>query len=157
MKAVLQRVLSATVTVGGELVGRTHNPETGDTQGLLILIGIAAGDSRKDSSFLARKIAQLRIFEDEQGKMNKSVLDIGGSVLVVSQFTLLGNWQDGRRPSFTEAAPAKEAEELYLHFAEELREQGLSVETGQFGASMNVSLTNHGPVTFVLDSTEEFK
>jgi D-tyrosyl-tRNA(Tyr) deacylase len=157
MKAVVQRVLSATVTVGGELVGRTHNPKTGGTHGLLILVGVAAGDSQKDSVFLAQKISNLRIFEDEQGKMNKSLLDVEGSALIVSQFTLLGNWQDGRRPSFTEAAKAKEAEELYLHFADELRKQGLSVETGQFGASMNVSLTNHGPVTFVLDSKEEFK
>jgi D-aminoacyl-tRNA deacylase len=157
MKAVVQRVLSATVTVGGELVGRTHNPQTGDTHGLLILIGIAAGDSPKDGSFLAKKIAQMRIFEDEQGKMNKSVSDVGGAVLVVSQFTLLANCQDGRRPSFTGAAPAKEAEKLYLHFADELREQKVPVETGQFGACMNISLTNHGPVTFVLDSAEEFK
>jgi len=157
MKAVLQRVLSATVTVGGELVGRTHNPKSGDTHGLLILLGVALGDGQKDSSFLAQKVANMRIFEDQQGKMNKSVLDVDGSALVVSQFTLLGNWQDGRRPSFTKAAPAKEAEVLYLHFADQLAEQGLSVETGQFGACMNVSLTNHGPVTFVLDSAEEFK
>ncbi len=157
MKAVIQRVLSATVTVGGELVGRTHDPKSGDTHGLLILVGVAVGDSQKDSTFLAKKIAQLRIFEDDQGKMNKSIIDVNGSALVVSQFTLLGNWQDGRRPSFTKAAPAKEAEEIYLHFADELRKQGLPVETGQFGACMNVSLTNHGPVTFVLDSAEEFK
>lgn len=156
MKAVVQRVLSATVTVGGELVGRTHNPKTGETRGLLILIGIASGDSEKDSVYLARKIAQLRIFEDNQRKMNKSVLDAGGCALVVSQFTLLADWKDGRRPSFSEAAPTIEAEKLYLHFADELRKQGLTVETGQFGACMNVSLTNHGPVTFVLDSREEF-
>ena len=157
MKAVVQRVLSATVTVGGELVGRTHNPKTGSTHGLLILIGIAAGDTSKQSDYLARKIAQLRIFDDEQGKMNKSVFDVEGSLLVVSQFTLLANWQDGRRPSFTKAAPTQEAEELYLHFTEEFRKQGIPVETGQFGACMNVSFTNHGPVTFVLDSAEEFK
>jgi D-tyrosyl-tRNA(Tyr) deacylase len=157
MKAVVQRVLSATVTVGGALVGRTNNPKTGESHGLLILIGIAADDNEKDSAYLASKIAQLRIFEDEQGKMNLSVLDISGSVLVVSQFTLLADWRNGRRPGFSAAAPPKEAEQLYLHFANELRKQGLAVETGQFGASMNVSLTNHGPVTLVLDSREEPK
>ena len=155
MKAVVQRVLSSTVTVGGEMVGDILNPKTGKTHGLLIFLGVAIGDSKKDSSFLASKIAHLRIFEDAERKMNKAVLDVEGSALVVSQFTLLADWKSGRRPSFTKAAPPKEAEELYLHFAEELRRQGLAVETGQFGASMNVSLTNYGPVTLILDSKEE--
>ncbi len=154
MKAVVQRVLSATVTVGGELIGGTLNPKTGNTHGLLIFLGVAIGDSKQDNSYLANKIAHLRIFEDDERKMNKSVRDVGGSVLVVSQFTLLADWKKGRRPGFSKAAPTQEAEELYLHFAEELRKQGLTVETGQFGASMNVSLTNHGPVTLILDSRE---
>ncbi len=151
----MQRVLSSTVTVGGEMVGTTLNPKTGRTHGLLIFLGVAMGDSKKDSSYLAEKIANLRIFEDSERKMNKSVLDIEGSALVVSQFTLLADWQKGRRPSFTKAAPPKEAEELYEHFTEELRKNGLAVETGQFAASMNVSLTNYGPVTLILDSKEE--
>ncbi len=154
MKAVVQRVLSATVTVGGELVGQTHNSSTGTTHGLLVLLGVAMGDSEKDSDYLAKKIAQLRIFEDEQGKMNKSVLDVNGSALVVSQFTLLADWQNGRRPGFANAAPPQEAEKLYQHFADQLRSQGLSVDTGQFGASMSVSLTNYGPVTMILDTRE---
>lgn len=154
MKAVVQRVLSATVTVGGELVGKTHNSSTGTTHGLLILIGVAMGDNEKDSAYLAKKIAQMRIFEDDQGKMNKSVLDVKGSALVVSQFTLMADWQNGRRPGFTGAAPPQEAEKLYQLFADQLREHGLTVETGQFGASMNVSLTNYGPVTMVIDSRE---
>ena len=157
MKAVVQRVLSATVTVGGELVGRTHNSKTGDTHGLLILVGVANGDKEKDSLYLANKIANLRIFEDEEGKMNKSVLDVEGSALVISQFTLLANWRDGRRPGFSDAAPAKAAEQLYLHFTEQLRGEGLTVDTGQFGASMNVALTNHGPVTLILDSRDGSK
>lgn len=154
MKALVQRVSAATVTVAGELVGQTSNPQNGKTHGLLIFLGVALGDTEKDSSFLAKKIAALRIFEDHGQKMNKSVLDVQGSVLVISQFTLLADWQKGRRPSFTKAAPGKEAEELYLHFTEELRKQGLPVETGQFGASMNVNLTNYGPVTLILDSRE---
>ena len=154
MKAVVQRVLSATVTVAGELVGETLNPNTNQTHGLLILLGIALGDSKEDGSFLAKKIAHLRIFEDHGNKMNKSVLDVEGSILVVSQFTLLADWQKGRRPSFTKAAGPKEAEELYQHFTQELRNQGLYVETGQFGASMSVNLTNYGPVTLIFDSKE---
>jgi D-tyrosyl-tRNA(Tyr) deacylase len=154
MKAVVQRVLSSTVTVGGEMVGGTLNPQTGNTHGLLIFLGVALGDTKKDSSYLANKVAHLRIFEDAERKMNKSVLDVEGSALVVSQFTLLADWQKGRRPGFSKAAPPKEAGELYLHFAEELRMQGLAVETGQFAASMNVSLTNYGPVTLILDSKE---
>ena len=154
MKVVVQRVISATVTVAGELVGETINRSNGQTHGLLVLLGVARGDTDRDSSFLATKIAQIRIFEDEQNKMNKSVLDVEGSVLVVSQFTLLADWQRGRRPSFTKAAPPKEAEALYLHFVEELKKLGLAVETGQFGASMGVSSTNYGPVTLILDSKE---
>ncbi len=154
MKAVVQRVLSATVTVAGELVGETLNQNTGKTHGLLIFLGVALGDSEEDSNFLAKKITHLRIFEDHDHGMNKSVLEVEGSILVVSQFTLLSDWQKGRRPSFTKAAPPKQAEELYLNFVKELRKHGLSVETGQFGASMSVSLTNYGPVTLILDSKE---
>jgi len=154
MKAVIQRVLSATVTVAGELVGETLNPESQKTHGLLILLGVALGDTEEDSKFLAKKIALMRIFEDENRKMNKSVIDVAGSILVVSQFTLLADWQKGRRPSFTKAAPPREAEELYRHFANELTILGLPVQTGQFGASMSVCLTNYGPVTLILDSKE---
>ncbi len=154
MKAVVQRVSSATVTVAGELVGETLNRNTGQTHGLLVLLGVALGDNDKDSIFLAKKIAHLRIFEDHEQKMNRSVIDVEGTILVVSQFTLLADWQKGRRPSFTKAAPPKEAEELYVNFVNELEKQGLTVETGQFGSSMSVTLTNHGPVTFILDSKE---
>jgi D-aminoacyl-tRNA deacylase len=154
MKAVVQRVLSATVTVAGELVGETINQSTGKSHGLLVFLGVALGDSQDDSSYLAKKIAHLRIFEDHDHKMNQSVLEVEGSVLVVSQFTLLADWQKGRRPSFTKAAPTTAAEALYLNFVEELKKHGLAVQTGQFGASMNVSLTNYGPVTFILDSKE---
>jgi D-tyrosyl-tRNA(Tyr) deacylase len=154
MKAVLQRVLSATVTVAGELVGQTINPATGQTHGLLILLGVGIGDKKEDSNFLAKKIAELRIFEDENSKMNKSVIEVEGSVLVVSQFTLYADWQKGRRPSFTKAAPPKEAEDLYMHFAQELERQGIPIQLGQFGASMSISMTNYGPVTLILDSKE---
>src|SRR5271154_6017749 len=119
MKAVVQRVLSATVTVAGELVGETLNQKTGKTHGLLILLGVALGDNEGDSSFLAKKISHLRIFEDHDRKMNRSVLEVEGSLLVISQFTLLADWQKGRRPSFTKAAPPKKAEELYLNFVKE--------------------------------------
>jgi D-tyrosyl-tRNA(Tyr) deacylase len=154
MKAVLQRVLSATVKVEGELIGATRNPATGTTLGLLVLLGVQAGDSEAESVFLARKTAELRIFQDEQGKMNKSIQDVGGSILVVSQFTLIADWRKGRRPGFSRAAPPSEGERLYLHFVEELKQLGVPVETGLFGGDMEVSLVNDGPVTIIMDTKE---
>ena len=145
MKAILQRVSEAAVEVGGERIGQIG-------RGLLILLGVAAEDPPGSEELLARKAAGLRIFRDEEGKMNLSVADIGGSVLVVSQFTLLADCRKGRRPSFTGAAPPEEAEARYEKFCALVRAEGLHVETGRFGADMSVSLVNSGPVTIVLDS-----
>lgn len=145
MKAILQRVSRASVEVAGEVTGQIET-------GLLILLGVAEGDPPGCEELLARKAAGLRIFRDEAGKMNLSVADIGGSALVVSQFTLLADCRKGRRPSFTGAAPPAEAEARYERFCELLRAEGVPVETGRFGADMNVSLLNQGPVTIVLDS-----
>jgi D-tyrosyl-tRNA(Tyr) deacylase len=154
MKAVLQRVLSASVKVEGEEVGATRNPATGDTVGLLVLLGVQAGDSEADSAFLARKTAELRIFQDDEGKMNRSVQEVNGSILVISQFTLIADWRKGRRPGFSGAAPPAEGERLYVHFVEELKKLGVAVENGIFGADMKVSLVNDGPVTIVMDTRE---
>ena len=145
MKAVIQRVTRASVEVNGQSVGRID-------AGLLVLLGVAKGDGETDGRYLVEKIRTLRIFSDEQGKMNRSLADIGGSVLLVSQFTLLGRTTNGRRPSFDEAAPPDEAKRLYEAVATELRAQMISVETGVFAAHMQVELLNDGPVTFVLDS-----
>jgi D-tyrosyl-tRNA(Tyr) deacylase len=145
LKAVIQRVTSASVHVEGKIVGQIES-------GLLVLLGVAKGDGETDGRYLAEKIHTLRIFPDEQGKMNCSLADIGGSVLLVSQFTLLGKTANGRRPSFDEAAAPDEARRLYEGVATDLRSQGISVETGVFGAHMQVELLNDGPVTFVLDS-----
>ncbi|MBU6434000.1 MAG: D-tyrosyl-tRNA(Tyr) deacylase [Nitrospirae bacterium] len=145
MKAVLQRVTRASVEVDGHAVGRID-------AGLLVLLGVAKGDGESDGRYLVEKIRTLRIFSDEQGKMNRSLADIGGSVLLVSQFTLLGRTTNGRRPSFDEAAPPDEAKRLYEAVATELRAQKIPVETGVFAAHMQVELLNDGPVTFVLDS-----
>ncbi len=147
MRAVIQRVTSAVVTVGGTAVGEIE-------RGLLVLLGVARGDTADDASRLASKIASLRIFEDGAGKMNLSVLETGGAVLLVSQFTLLADCRRGRRPSFTEAASPEEGRDLCERFAGFLRGEGLSVETGEFGAHMVVALQNDGPVTLVLDSRE---
>jgi D-aminoacyl-tRNA deacylase len=147
MKAVIQRVTRASVHVEGKTVGRIDS-------GLLVLLGVAKGDEETDGHYLAEKIRALRIFSDEQGKMNRSLADIGGSVLLVSQFTLLGRAANGRRPSFDEAAPPGEAKRLYEQVATDLREQGTPVETGIFAAHMQVELLNDGPVTFVLDSRD---
>lgn len=147
MKAVIQRVTRASVQVEGKTVGQIES-------GLLILLGVAKGDGELDGRYLVEKIRTLRIFSDEQGKMNRSLVDIGGSVLLVSQFTLLGRTANGRRPSFDEAAPSDEAKRLYEAMAAELRAQGISVEMGVFAAHMQVELLNDGPVTFVLDSHE---
>lgn len=146
MKAVIQRVTRASVQVAGKTVGRIES-------GLLVLLGVAKGDGETDSRYLVEKIRTLRIFSDEQGKMNRSLEDIGGSVLLVSQFTLLGRTGNGRRPSFDEAAPPDEARLLYEAVVDELRAQGIPVETGVFAAHMQVELLNDGPVTFVLDSS----
>lgn len=145
MRALLQRVSEAAVSVGGEEVARIG-------PGLLVLLGVAQGDSAEDARYLAGKVAGLRIFEDEAGKMNRSVLEVGGEVLVVSQFTLLADCRKGRRPSFTAAAGPEEAEALYEVFVDELRERSVPVATGVFQAHMHVTLTNDGPVTILLES-----
>ena len=145
MKAVIQRVSRASVQVEHKTVGQIGS-------GLVILLGVAKGDDETDSRYLAAKISALRIFPDEKGKMNRSLLDIGGSVLLVSQFTLLGQVTKGRRPSFDDAAHPEEAKRLYEQVVEEFRGRGTHVETGIFAAHMQVELLNDGPVTFVLDS-----
>jgi D-tyrosyl-tRNA(Tyr) deacylase len=145
MRAVLQRVSRASVEVDTSAVGRIE-------RGWLILLGVAHQDSQADAEWLAEKVLNLRGFEDDQGKMNLSVIDVGGGILVVSQFTLLADCRTGRRPSFTAAAKPAIAEELYLFFTELLKRSGLTVATGVFGAMMKVELINDGPVTFVLDS-----
>lgn len=147
MKAVIQRVTRASVEVDGIIVGKIG-------AGLLVLLGVAKGDGESDGWYLVEKIRTLRIFSDEQGKMNRSLVDVGGSVLLVSQFTLLGRTANGRRPSFDEAAPPEEAKRLYEQVATDLQAQGTSVETGVFAAHMKVDLLNDGPVTFMLDSRE---
>jgi D-tyrosyl-tRNA(Tyr) deacylase len=149
MRAVVQRVSSASVTVDGEVVG-----EIG--KGFLVLLGVAADDTQEDVNYLAAKVAGLRVFEDDEGKMNRALADAGGGVLVVSQFTLLGDCRKGRRPSFVSAAPPEQAEALYRGFVAELRGQGIPVETGQFQVHMDVALVNDGPVTLLLDSRKCF-
>jgi D-aminoacyl-tRNA deacylase len=145
VKAVIQRVTRASVEVNGQSVGRID-------AGLLVLLGVAKGDGETDGRYLVEKIRTLRIFSDEQGKMNRSLADIRGSVLLVSQFTLLGRTTNGRRPSFDEAASPDEAKRLYEQVVAGLQEHGTHVETGVFAAHMQVELLNDGPVTFVLDS-----
>lgn len=145
MKAVLQRVSQASVTVDGAVVGQI-------SRGLLVLLGVQQGDSDSDAHALADKTIALRIFEDAEGKMNLSVQDVKGSVLVVSQFTLLGDCRKGRRPSFIEAAPPELAERLYETFVASIGVKGIPVATGKFRAQMGVALVNDGPVTLLLDS-----
>ena len=148
MKAVIQRVKNASVTVEGRLAS-----EIG--QGLLVLLGVADGDTERDADILAAKIANLRIFSDPDGKMNLSLLTIGGEMLVVSQFTLCANCVKGRRPDFFGAAKPDEADRLYLYFCERIKKEGVAtVKTGEFGADMQVALLNDGPVTIILDSGE---
>jgi D-tyrosyl-tRNA(Tyr) deacylase len=147
MRIVAQRVASASVAVGGETVGAIG-------RGLLLLVGVTHDDTEADAKWLADKIAGLRIFEDDAGKMNLSVLDVGGSILSVSQFTLYGDCRKGKRPNFMEAARPEQAEPLYERLNALLREQGLVVETGRFGAMMAVSLVNDGPVTLILDTRD---
>lgn len=145
MRAVVQRVSSARVVVAEETVGEIR-------EGLMVLLGVEKEDAEADARYLAEKMAGLRIFEDTAGKMNLSLLETGGGVLVVSQFTLLGDCRQGRRPGFAAAAPPAEADRLYLFLCELLRQRGLTVATGIFRADMDVHLVNHGPVTFILDS-----
>ena len=149
MRAVVQRVSRASVKVGDELAG-----EIG--KGLLVLLGVAQEDTEADADYLAEKIAGLRIFEDDAGKMNLSVEDVGGAVLAVSRFTLLGDVRRGKRPSFDGAAPPQEARELYEYFVEKVRGAGLRCETGRFQEMMQVELVNQGPVTILVDSGKGF-
>lgn len=149
MRAVIQRVSRAKVSVDGWTTG-----EIG--LGLLVLVGVAHEDTEADVNYMADKIAGLRIFEDEEGKMNRSVVDAGGSVLAVSQFTLYGDVRRGKRPSFDAAAPPELARRLYELFVERIRAAGLQCETGRFQAMMQVELVNEGPVTILLDSKKEF-
>ncbi|MBD3292278.1 MAG: D-tyrosyl-tRNA(Tyr) deacylase [Armatimonadia bacterium] len=149
MRAVVQRVSEAAVTVDDRRAAAIG-------PGLLVLLGVAEGDERGDADYIARKLAGLRIFEDGAGKMNLSVADVGGEVLLVSQFTLCGDCRRGRRPSFTGAAAPEAAEELYLAVARDLRDRGLAVQTGEFGEMMRVALVNDGPVTLMLDSGKLF-
>jgi D-tyrosyl-tRNA(Tyr) deacylase len=145
MRAVIQRVKSSSVAVGDELIG-----EIG--KGLLVLLGIAASDRIDDAKYLADKIVNLRIFEDGDHKLNRSLIDMGGEMLVVSQFTLLGDCKKGRRPSFVKAAPPDLANELYRQFVEHVRQKDVTVKTGRFQTMMEVSLINDGPVTLIADS-----
>lgn len=149
MRAVVQRVSRACVRVGEEEVARIG-------EGLLVLVGVGDTDSEPDAAYLAGKLAGLRIFEDAQGKMNLSIQETGGDVLLVSQFTLFGDCRKGRRPSFTKAAAPERAEQLYEALAGELRAAGIAVRTGRFQAMMQVELVNDGPVTLLLDSHREF-
>ncbi|QSX08772.1 D-tyrosyl-tRNA(Tyr) deacylase [Alkalibacter rhizosphaerae] len=149
MRAVIQRVKEASVTVDDQVVGRCE-------RGLLVLLGVKTSDDTKDGIYIADKIANLRIFEDGDGKMNLSVTDIGGSLLVVSQFTLYGDCRKGRRPGFSDAASPEMANTLYREVVERLKEFGLPVGEGVFQAHMEVSLVNDGPVTMLLDSEKNF-
>jgi D-tyrosyl-tRNA(Tyr) deacylase len=144
MKAVIQRVTSSSVVIEGETVGSIG-------RGILVLLGVEKGDSESKADWLAEKIAGLRLFSDTEGRMNLSVRDVGGALLVVSQFTLAGNCAKGKRPSFDTAAPAEEGRRLYEYFVQAVRLAGLQVATGIFQADMQVSLVNDGPVTFILE------
>jgi len=145
MRVVVQRVSQASGKVDGKLTGKIG-------RGLMLLIGIAKEDELKDIDFIADKCVNLRIFEDENGKMNRSLLEIGGEILAVSQFTLLGNTRKGRRPSFIEAAGPEKGEEFYNLFIEKLQSYNIKIETGIFGAMMDVELINYGPVTLLIES-----
>ncbi len=147
MRAVIQRVSRASVRSGDEVLGTIGN-------GMLVLLGVAAGDEEEDAAYIAGKISRLRIFADAEGRMNLSLPQAGGDVLLVSQFTLLADARKGNRPSFSGAADPVNAERLYLDVADRLRREGIRVETGSFGAMMSVELVNEGPVTIILDSRE---
>jgi D-tyrosyl-tRNA(Tyr) deacylase len=145
MRAVVQRVKESSVKVDRQTIGRIG-------KGLLVLLGVAEEDTSSDAGYLANKIVNLRIFEDDSAKMNRSLLSIGGEMMVVSQFTLLGDCRKGRRPSFIAAAGPQKASELYDNFVQQVRRLGVSVETGRFQSTMEVALVNDGPVTLVLES-----
>ena len=149
MRAVVQRVLRASVAVNGLEVGSIN-------QGILVLLGVGHKDVRQDAEYMAEKVVHLRIFADEQGKMNRSLLDVGGGLLAVSQFTLWGDCRKGRRPSFVAAAEPAKAETLYEAFIDHARSLGVTVASGRFQKMMEVSLVNDGPVTLLLDSKKEF-
>ena len=149
MRAVVQRVSRASVEVDGDCIGKIE-------KGLMVLLGVEQGDTQEDSKYMVSKVCGLRIFEDAEGKMNLSVEDIGGSLLLVSQFTLMGDARKGRRPSFAGAGSPAEAKPLYEKTVEMFRETGIPVETGEFQAEMQVSLVNDGPVTILLDSRKNF-
>lgn len=145
MRVVLQRVAHASVTVDGEIIGKIQ-------RGFLLLVGVTHDDAMEDMEYLVRKIVQMRIFEDEEGKLNRSIQDIGGEILSVSQFTLYADTKKGNRPSFSKAAPGDVALKMFEQFNGLLRDTGIPVETGKFGADMKVELLNDGPVTILLDS-----
>ncbi|WP_203333095.1 D-aminoacyl-tRNA deacylase [Planococcus beigongshangi] len=145
MRVILQRSKEAAVTVDGSVTGAIDS-------GYVLLVGITHEDTEKDADYCARKIAQMRIFEDEEGKMNRSIFEAGGAILSISQFTLYGDIRKGRRPSFVEAARPEKAEPLWHYFNEALRSEGLKVEEGVFGAMMDVKLVNDGPVTLIVES-----
>lgn len=149
MRAVIQRVTSASVAVNGDTVGAIQ-------RGYLVLLGVKVGDNEKDADYMADKIVKLRVFEDENGKMNKALRDVGGSVLCVSQFTLLGDARGQNRPGFTQAESPERADELYRRVCQRMCDQGVAVETGIFRTDMQVSLVNDGPVTILLDSEKNF-
>ena len=147
MKAVIQRVTSASVTSEGRTLGAIN-------RGFLVLLGVADGDTDADLDYMLRKITGMRIFEDEQGKMNLALKDVGGELLVVSQFTLFANTKKGNRPSFIDAGSPDFSKEMYLAFIKRCRAMGFKTEEGEFGADMQVALTNDGPVTIIIDSTQ---
>ena len=149
VRAVVQRVSRASATVEGALTGAIE-------RGLLVLLAVGRGDSETDADYLAEKTAGLRIFEDDDGRMSRSLLDVGGSALVVSQFTLYGDVRRGRRPSFDAAAPPEQADQLYQYFCKRLEAKGVAVKTGVFQAMMDIELVNRGPVTILLDSAKLF-
>jgi D-tyrosyl-tRNA(Tyr) deacylase len=149
VRAVVQRVAEASVRIDSEVSGRIG-------PGLAVLLGVAVGDAERDADYLADKVLNLRVFPDETGQMNRSVLDVRGGLLVVSQFTLCGDARRGRRPSYVEAASPEAANRLYERFVERLRPSGLEIATGVFRAMMDVALVNHGPVTILLDSRKVF-
>lgn len=149
MRAVVQRVSRASVTVAGEVVGRIG-------RGFVVLLGVEDGDGQNEAVYMAQKVAGLRVFEDADGKMNLGLVEVGGAMLVVSQFTLLGDCRKGRRPSFIQAARPELADELYRAFCAEVRGQGIEVQTGRFQTHMDVELVNDGPVTLLIDSHKQF-
>jgi len=149
MRCVIQRTTGSSVKIDGEVVGAID-------KGLMVLIGVEEGDTEQDAAYVTKKLLGMRIFEDDAGKMNLSVQDVGGSILLVSQFTLCGDARKGNRPSFIAAAQPEEGNRLYEYTAQLLRQQGMQVQTGRFGADMKVSILNDGPVTILLSSRKEF-